>query len=193
MSPGCSRPRSSRARNCWPWSGIVAGAIIITAGDRAVYLYGATNDRALPLRAGYFLHWYVIRWLRDNTRANWYDLGGTDGLATIGDLIEEIVGEIQDEHEIEPLAFEEVDAGEVRIAGQVPVWEVNERFGLSLPEDLYETIGGFIFGHLGRVAKPGDEIHVDGGLFRVVAMDGRRIARVCFIATAPRAQGEEQY
>ncbi|MDB5505461.1 MAG: hypothetical protein JWR75_99 [Devosia sp.] len=58
---------------------IIAGAIIFKAGDRAVYLYGATNDRALPLRAGYFLHWHIIRWLRDHTEADWYDLGGTDG------------------------------------------------------------------------------------------------------------------
>ncbi|KKB79930.1 hypothetical protein VW35_05515 [Devosia soli] len=57
----------------------VAGALIFKAGERAVYLYGATNDKALPLRAGYFLHWQVIRWLRDHTRAQWYDLGGTDG------------------------------------------------------------------------------------------------------------------
>lgn len=58
---------------------LVAGALIFKAGDRAVYLYGATNDKALPLRAGYFLHWHVISWLRDNTKATWYDLGGTDG------------------------------------------------------------------------------------------------------------------
>jgi len=58
---------------------LVAGAIIFKAGDVAVYLYGATNDKALPLRAGYFLHWHIIRWLRDNTSANWYDLGGTEG------------------------------------------------------------------------------------------------------------------
>ena len=58
---------------------VIAGAIIFKGGDRAVYLYGATLDEALPLRAGYFLHWNIIRWLRDNTRADWYDLGGTDG------------------------------------------------------------------------------------------------------------------
>jgi lipid II:glycine glycyltransferase (peptidoglycan interpeptide bridge formation enzyme) len=57
----------------------VAGALIFTAGKTAVYLYGATNDEALRLRAGYFMHARLISWLRDNTRADWYDLGGTDG------------------------------------------------------------------------------------------------------------------
>jgi hypothetical protein len=58
---------------------VIAGALIFKAGNRAVYLYGATADKALPLRAGYFIHWHIIRWLRDNTEARWYDLGGTDG------------------------------------------------------------------------------------------------------------------
>lgn len=58
---------------------IIAGAIIFKAGDTAVYLYGATNERALETRAGYFIHWHIIRWLRDNTAADYYDLGGTDG------------------------------------------------------------------------------------------------------------------
>ena len=72
---------------------IVAGALIFKAGDRAVYLYGATNDRALPLRAGYFLHWHIIRWLRDHTRASWYDLGGTDGFQGLHQFKKGMVGE----------------------------------------------------------------------------------------------------
>ena len=72
---------------------LVAGALIFKAGDRAVYLYGATNDRALPLRAGYFLHWHVIRWLRDNTPATWYDLGGTDGFQGLHQFKKGMVGE----------------------------------------------------------------------------------------------------
>ncbi len=72
---------------------IVAGAIIFKTGDRAVYLYGATNERALPLRAGYFMHWHVIRWLRDNTRADWYDLGGTDGFQGLHQFKKGMVGE----------------------------------------------------------------------------------------------------
>lgn len=72
---------------------LVAGALIFKAGDRAVYLYGATNDKALPLRAGYFMHWHIIRWLRDNTRATWYDLGGTDGFQGLHQFKTGMVGE----------------------------------------------------------------------------------------------------
>ncbi len=72
---------------------VVAGAVIFKAGERAVYLYGATNDLALPLRAGYFLHWHVIRWLRDHTRADWYDLGGTDGFQGLHQFKKGMVGE----------------------------------------------------------------------------------------------------
>lgn len=71
----------------------VAGALIFKAGERAVYLYGATNEMALPLRAGYFLHWHVIRWLRDNTRAHWYDLGGTDGFQGLHQFKKGMVGD----------------------------------------------------------------------------------------------------
>ena len=72
---------------------LVAGALIFKAGDRAVYLYGATNDQALPLRAGYFMHWHIIRWLRDNTTSTWYDLGGTDGFQGLHQFKKGMVGE----------------------------------------------------------------------------------------------------
>ncbi len=71
---------------------VIAGAIIFKGGDRAVYLYGATLDSALPLRAGYFLHWNIIRWLRDNTEAGWYDLGGSDGFAGLHQFKKGMVG-----------------------------------------------------------------------------------------------------
>ncbi|MEE8166145.1 MAG: hemolysin family protein [Myxococcota bacterium] len=109
------------------------------------------------------------------------EFGGTAGLVTLEDLIEEIVGEIQDEHEAEPLPFEEVGEGEVWIDAAMPIYEINERLDLSLPEDLQDTIGGFIFAGLGRIAKVGDEIQVDGGRFRALLIDGRRIDRVAFL------------
>jgi len=116
------------------------------------------------------------------------EFGGTAGLVTLEDLIEEIIGEIHDEHEQEPLPFEEGQAGEVRISGGVPLWEVNERFHLTLPEAVYDTLGGYVFGRLGRIAEVGDEVAVDSGLFRVVAMDGRRIDRVAWVPAESPAE-----
>lgn len=72
---------------------LVAGAVIFKAGDTATYLYGATNEQALPLRAGYFLHWHIIRWLKQNTSARWYDLGGTDGFHGLHQFKKGMVGD----------------------------------------------------------------------------------------------------
>jgi lipid II:glycine glycyltransferase (peptidoglycan interpeptide bridge formation enzyme) len=76
----------------WHEDTIIAGAVIFKAGDRAVYLYGATLEEALEMRAGYFLQWNVIRWLRDNTPANWYELGGTDGFKGLHQFKKGLVG-----------------------------------------------------------------------------------------------------
>jgi CBS domain containing-hemolysin-like protein len=104
------------------------------------------------------------------------EYGGTAGLATLEDLIEEIVGEIQDEHEEdEPPDFRDVGGGVTRIWGGVTLRDVNERLDLELPEDDFETIGGFVFGSLNRIPVTGDEVTVDGGRFRVVRMQGRRV------------------
>lgn len=70
----------------------VAGAIIYVAGKTAVYLYGATSEEALPLRAGYFMHWKIIGWLGENTEAEWYDLGGTDGFQGLHQFKKGMVG-----------------------------------------------------------------------------------------------------
>jgi putative hemolysin len=118
------------------------------------------------------------------------EFGGTAGLVTLEDLIEEIVGEIQDEHEVELPDFEEIGEGECRVAGGAAVWEVNERFEPRLPEDLYDTIGGYIFGQLGRVARVGDEVEVISGRFRVLVMDGRRIDRVAYYAQERLVEAE---
>jgi CBS domain containing-hemolysin-like protein len=112
------------------------------------------------------------------------EYGGTAGLVTLEDLIEEIVGEIQDEHEVAPLPFEVAEAGEFRIGGHVPIWEVNERFQLELSDEPYDTIAGFMLHRLGRIARVGDEVTVAEGRMRVAAMDGRRISRVAFYPAA---------
>ncbi|TVP78004.1 MAG: HlyC/CorC family transporter [Gemmatimonadales bacterium] len=113
------------------------------------------------------------------------EFGGIAGLATLEDLIEEIVGEIQDEHESdEPPAFQPVGRGVIRVWGGVSMREAREHLGLDLPETEHETLGGFVFGALNRVPRVGDEIEVDGSRLRVVRMEGRRIR---FLRVYPRA------
>lgn len=82
---------------------VVGGAIIYKVGDTAVYLYGATNADALPLRAGYFMHWEIIRWLRDNTKCDWYDLGGTDGFHGLHQFKKGMVGKAGHIHPVAPV------------------------------------------------------------------------------------------
>jgi putative hemolysin len=121
-----------------------------------------------------------MRALRINMAIVVDEFGGTSGLVTFEDLIEEIVGEIQDEHETEQPDFVGRE-GRTLIAGLVPIWQVNERLGLELDDEEHDTIGGFVFGGLGRIPKEGDEVEVVGGRFRVVAMSGRRVERVAFL------------
>jgi len=115
------------------------------------------------------------------------EFGGTAGIATLEDLIEEIVGEIQDEHEgDEPLNFQDVGRGVTRIWGGVALREVNDRLDMELPEELFDTVGGFVFGSLNRVPEVGDEVALEEGVFRVVKMRGRRIEYLRFIPESNR-------
>ncbi|HEX6133974.1 MAG TPA: hemolysin family protein [Longimicrobiales bacterium] len=113
------------------------------------------------------------------------EFGGTDGLVTLEDMLEEIVGDIYDEHDIpeEETDFEITDAGEVLIDGGASIFDVNERFGLALPERDYDTIGGYVFGELGRVPIAGDVVVVDDGAgeLRVDEVEERRVTRVRLI------------
>jgi CBS domain containing-hemolysin-like protein len=104
------------------------------------------------------------------------EFGGTAGIVTLADLVEEIVGEVSgpfDEPELQPLP----DGTEL-IDGLATIEEVNERFDLHLDDPDYDTLAGFILGRLGRLAQVGDQVTVDGVALRVEAMDGMRIARI---------------
>jgi CBS domain containing-hemolysin-like protein len=104
------------------------------------------------------------------------EYGGTAGLVTMEDLLEEIVGEILDEYDdaIEVQA-RAAPGGETLVPGAMAVREVNESYGLSVPEDDYTTVGGYVFGVLGRLPLVGDRVTGGGATFVVRAMDGRRI------------------
>ena len=109
------------------------------------------------------------------------EFGGTAGLATFEDLIEEIVGEIRDEHEAhEPVDFQLLGDGSVRVWGGASVRDANQRLELALPVDRFDTVGGFVFGSLHRVPRAGDQVPVDGGRLRVARMRGRRVEFVVF-------------
>jgi magnesium and cobalt exporter, CNNM family len=106
------------------------------------------------------------------------EYGSTDGIVTLEDLLEEIVGEIEDEFDLPDETVERVDADTVRIDGTFTIDDFNERFNVELPEEDYHTVAGFVFGRLGRAAVPGDEVAHDGVRFRVESVEGQRIDRL---------------
>ncbi len=108
------------------------------------------------------------------------EFGGTAGLVTLEDLIEEIVGEIQDEHEAdEPRDFEETGDGRTLIRGGASVKDVEDRLGIVLGEE-FDTIGGYVFGVLGGVGKAGDRVDTPVGRFRILKVRRRRIEHLLF-------------
>ena len=124
------------------------------------------------------------------------EFGGTEGIVTLEDLLEEIVGEIYDEYDIAKPDFTTTPEGHVLIDGGTSIDEVNERFGMDLSSEDFDTIGGFIFGTLGRVPQTGDQIHVDGsGELRVEETEERRVTTVRVIPSRrrkPRALGDDR-
>jgi putative hemolysin len=106
------------------------------------------------------------------------EYGSFQGIVTLEDLLEEIVGEIEDEYDLPDESVERVDDGRIRIDGTFPIDDFNERFGQELPQDDYHTVAGFVFGALGRAAESGDEVLHDGLRFHVLDVDGPRIERL---------------
>ncbi len=105
------------------------------------------------------------------------EYGGTAGVITMEDLLEEIVGEILDEYDTpeDSDAPVQTRAGETVVPGGTNIGELNERFGLDVPEDDATTIGGYVFGVLGRLPQNGDRVIAGGAVFTVREMDGRKI------------------
>jgi CBS domain containing-hemolysin-like protein len=106
------------------------------------------------------------------------EYGGTAGICTLEDLLEEIVGEIEDEFDIAEEQIEQIDDETYRIDGMFPIDEFNERFGTELPDDDFHTVGGFVFGQLGRAPQPGDDVMWDGMRFDVLEVEGNRIEKI---------------
>ena len=108
------------------------------------------------------------------------EYGGTAGLVTLEDLIEEIVGEFHDEHETdEPAEFREMADGRLVIWGGTPLKDVEDRLGIEFGEE-FDTIGGYVFGALNRVGRIGDAVEAGAGRLRIVRMLRRRIEYLVF-------------
>ena len=112
------------------------------------------------------------------------EYGGTAGLVTIEDLLEEIVGEIQDEYDVEEPMVERLSDDEARVDGRAAVDELLELFDVDArleDEDEYDTVGGLIYHRIGGVPSPGDQVEVDGLRLTVETTDGRRVGKVLVV------------
>ena len=124
------------------------------------------------------------------------EYGGTEGLVTMEDLLEEIVGEIMDEYDREehdrPPEITPAGAREYIVDARMNIDDVNEQSGLHLPTEDFESIGGYTFGLFGRVPVPGEHVVIDGGVTLVVEKTaGRRLLSVRIKNAPPPEQPDE--
>lgn len=102
--------------------------------------------------------------------------GSVEGLITIEDIVEELVGEIQDEFDEPEVVIEPINDGAYAVDGRIFITDVNDYFGIDLPHEDFDTIGGFVLGFLGRAPEPGDTVATDGIILRVKSVDGSRVS-----------------
>ena len=123
------------------------------------------------------------------------EYGGTDGIVTLEDLVEEIIGDIHDEYDLAEVPSEPMGNGDVEVDGLLNIEDFEDRTGLELPEGPYETVAGYIINELGRLPDVGESIVALAHRFTVTELDGRRIARVRLgpdrRTEPPRGQAEQ--
>ncbi|MGI8677551.1 MAG: hemolysin family protein [Jatrophihabitans sp.] len=115
------------------------------------------------------------------------EYGGTDGIVTLEDLIEEVIGDIRDEYDADAVESHRLASGEIEVDGKLNLDEVEELCGVELPDGPYATLAGFVMAELGRLPEAGDVVEHGGLRLAVVRIDGRRAARV---RITPRPQSE---
>jgi CBS domain containing-hemolysin-like protein len=118
------------------------------------------------------------------------EYGGTAGMVTLEDVIEELVGEIEDEYDVAESPVERLPSGDVRVTSRLAVDEVNDLLGANLPDGDWDTVGGLVYGLLGHVPTEGEAVETDG--YRLIAerVQGRRIGRVRIVKKSPRDDAE---
>jgi len=121
------------------------------------------------------------------------EYGGTAGLVTLEDIVEEIVGEIRDEFDQgEELEFQQVSDDEFIFSGRIDLDDVYDLLGVDLTEDLADTLGGYIYGQIGRVPVGGEQIKVDGWNLTVSQVSGRRIRKVVATRVCPELDEKKE-
>ncbi|MDT7548692.1 MAG: magnesium and cobalt exporter, family [Actinomycetota bacterium] len=120
------------------------------------------------------------------------EYGGTAGIATLEDLIEEVIGEIRDEYDVDSGDPLRIAGGNVLADGLLNLDEVYEQTGVRLPEGPYETLAGFIMANLGHVPRVGEAVEADGHRLTVTELDGRRVARVRVDPVEPAEETQKQ-
>lgn len=168
-------------------------AVSVPRERRAEVPVGALSTE--PLRVPETVHLDV---LIAELRAKGYQLavvvdeyGGTAGVVTLEDLVEEIVGEVSDEHDRSRAGIVR-GSDSITFPGELRPDELRSRTGLLVPEgDVYDTVAGYIMSVLERLPTTGDEVSVDSGVLKVVRMDGRRVDRVRYTPAAAEETGEE--
>jgi CBS domain containing-hemolysin-like protein len=122
------------------------------------------------------------------------EYGGTDGLVTMEDLIEEIVGDIRDEQEKELREISEIAANRYIVDGKADIGKVNKKLEVKLPEDEFETIGGFVLGLFGRLPAEGDQVRYGNLMFTVLRLRKNRISRIRVLKYTEESQerGEDE-
>lgn len=108
------------------------------------------------------------------------EYGGTAGIVTLEDLVEELIGDIRDEYDAQDTtATRRLAGGGVELDGLLNLSDFTEETGVTLPEGPYETVAGFVVRELGRLPEAGDQVTIEGGaLLTVAKLDGRRIERI---------------
>jgi putative hemolysin len=116
------------------------------------------------------------------------EYGDMEGIVTLEDLLEEIVGDIEDEFDLPDESVEQIDEDTVIIDGTYPIDDFNERFKTAMPDEDYHTMAGFVFGLLGRQPEAGDTITHDGMRFDVLEVEGSRILKLAVTFEQRREQ-----
>ena len=117
--------------------------------------------------------------------------GGTEGMVTFEDLLEELVGEIEDEHDIVEVMIQPTEDGSTLIDARIPLEEFNERMNQSVEDEQFNTLGGHVFGQLGREPSKGDEVVQDNYILRIEEADRHRIIKLRYIEKEPEVVAED--